>query len=211
MKNRGQGSEFQGGLAGLAAREHLDPQPAPVPNARPAVWGLVIADMHARDAQGRERYGTPLQPFNGRDPLVDAYQEALDLCVYLRQAIAERDERDAAHNAAFDAALARARENIANIGRGPYDPELVALARQVVAGDAPPVPAGGHPVFCHASDPTTAYARCTLMPGHPGAHRVGVREWPQPCGAVDPSEPLRECMEPKGHAGSHAVGPSVWP
>lgn len=74
-------------------------QPAPTPNDRPAVWPLVIADMQERDAIGRERYGTPLQPFNGRDALVDAYQEALDLCVYLRQAIAERDglreDRDA--------------------------------------------------------------------------------------------------------------------
>lgn len=68
-------------------------QPPPVPNDLPAVWDLVIEDMRSRDAVGRERYGTPLQPHNGRDPLVDAYQEALDLVVYLRQAIAERDGR----------------------------------------------------------------------------------------------------------------------
>lgn len=66
-------------------------EPPPVPNARHAVWPLVIEDMKARDAEGRRKYGTPLQPFNGRDALVDAYQEALDLVVYLRQAIAERD------------------------------------------------------------------------------------------------------------------------
>jgi len=65
-------------------------EPAPVPNGRPAVWSLVISDMRARDAEGRRKYGTPLQPFNGRDALVDAYQEALDLVVYLRQAIEER-------------------------------------------------------------------------------------------------------------------------
>lgn len=29
--------------------------------------------------------------FNGRDALLDAYQEALDLVVYLRQVIYERD------------------------------------------------------------------------------------------------------------------------
>lgn len=39
---------------------------------------------------GRQKYGTPLTADNGRDPLVDAYQEALDLVVYLRQAIEER-------------------------------------------------------------------------------------------------------------------------
>lgn len=66
-----------------------DEQAPPVPNERPAVWPLVIADMHERDATGRARYGTPLQPHNGRNALVDAYQEALDLAVYLRQRIEE--------------------------------------------------------------------------------------------------------------------------
>lgn len=66
-------------------------QPPPEPNDLPAIWDLVAADMKERDQVGRERYGTPLQPFNGRDALVDAYQEALDLVVYLRQAIYERD------------------------------------------------------------------------------------------------------------------------
>ena len=68
-------------------------QPAPVANDRPAVWPLVIMDMAARDQVGRERYGVPLQPHNGRDALRDAYDEALDLCAYLRQAIMERDGR----------------------------------------------------------------------------------------------------------------------
>jgi len=71
----------------------IEDQPPPIPSDRPAVWALVIADMQDRDHIGRERYGTPLQPHNGRDALVDAYQEALDLAVYLRQAIAERDGR----------------------------------------------------------------------------------------------------------------------
>lgn len=51
---------------------------------------LVLKDMEDRRRGGVEKYGTPLQPNNGRDALVDAYQEALDLCVYLRQAIEER-------------------------------------------------------------------------------------------------------------------------
>lgn len=49
----------------------------------------VTDDMHERDAVGRERYGTPLQPFNGRDPIRDAYAEALDMAVYLKQALVE--------------------------------------------------------------------------------------------------------------------------
>ena len=54
------------------------------------VWLLVLKDMEERRLHGIEKYGVPVQPHNGRDPLVDAYQEALDLCVYLRQAIEER-------------------------------------------------------------------------------------------------------------------------
>ena len=74
------------------AGRHVE-QPAPVANELPAVWPLVIMDMAARDQVGRARYGVPLQPHNGRDALRDAYEEALDLCAYLRQAIMERDGR----------------------------------------------------------------------------------------------------------------------
>ncbi len=70
-------------------------QPPPVTNDRKPVWEVVRDDMAKRDNVGRARYGTPLQPFNGRDALRDAYEEALDLVVYLRQAIIERDEVNA--------------------------------------------------------------------------------------------------------------------
>ena len=66
-------------------------QPKPVPNEYPPVWPLVMVDMASRDHLGRKRYGTPLQAHNGRDALRDAYEEALDLAVYLRTAIFERD------------------------------------------------------------------------------------------------------------------------
>lgn len=66
-------------------------QPEPKPNNNKPVWDQVINDMANRDKLGRERYGVPLQPFNGRDALQDAYEEALDLVVYLKQAIIERD------------------------------------------------------------------------------------------------------------------------
>ena len=72
---------------------YIVPQPQPQPGDGPAVWDLVLADMRARDVQGHGKYGRRLHPNNGRDALVDAYQEALDLCVYLRQAIYERDGR----------------------------------------------------------------------------------------------------------------------
>ena len=68
-----------------------DKEPMPTPNHHPAIWDLVKADIAERDQIGEKKYGTRLQGFNGRDVLVDAYQEALDLVVYLRQAIYERD------------------------------------------------------------------------------------------------------------------------
>lgn len=73
--------------------ELIQEQREPQPNASKPIWELVVEDMHARDHEGRRKYGTPLQANNGRDPLVDAYQEALDLCVYLRQTIEERDNQ----------------------------------------------------------------------------------------------------------------------
>lgn len=64
-------------------------QPPPVKNDREPVWSAVVRDMEERNRLGIQRYGTPLQPFNGRDSLVDAYQEALDLVVYLKQRLIE--------------------------------------------------------------------------------------------------------------------------
>lgn len=80
----------------------MSEQPKPTKNDRPAVWDLVIEDMKARDAIGQQRYGTRLQPFNGRDSLQDAYEEALDLAVYLRQAIEERRNGPKSSAAASD-------------------------------------------------------------------------------------------------------------
>ena len=56
---------------------------------RAHVVPLVLVDMRERDAVGRERYGTPLTSGNGRDHLVDAFQELLDGCVYLASELDE--------------------------------------------------------------------------------------------------------------------------
>ena len=93
-KNPKQAFEHAMERSGLTPEEFAqglnDYEPPPVKNDGPRVWDLVVADMRERDRIGTEKYGTPLQAFNGRRPLVDAYQEALDLVVYLRQAIEER-------------------------------------------------------------------------------------------------------------------------
>lgn len=68
----------------------MNPQPSPIPNENPSIWQLVLRDMYQREQVGIMRYGTPLQVFNGRDALRDAYEEVLDLAVYLRQVIEER-------------------------------------------------------------------------------------------------------------------------
>jgi hypothetical protein len=69
-------------------------QPDPIPTSGPAIADLVLADLTARKAEGIRRYGVPLQAHNGRDALQDAYEEALDLALYLRQAIEERRPAD---------------------------------------------------------------------------------------------------------------------
>jgi len=50
----------------------------------------VLEDMAERHAIGTRKYGVPLTAGDGRDHLIDAYQEALDLAVYLRQELDEQ-------------------------------------------------------------------------------------------------------------------------
>jgi len=85
----------------LSIRVDTLSQPPPVRNDRTPVWDLVIADMRERKEFGWRKYKTYLQAFNGRDALVDAYQEALDLCVYLRQEIEQRSAGPACRRFSF--------------------------------------------------------------------------------------------------------------
>lgn len=83
------------------------PQPPPQPTTGPDVWPLVIAkirdfgfthanfaklvaDCEERNQIGTAKYGVPLRVGDGRDSLIDAYQECLDLIVYLAKAAFER-------------------------------------------------------------------------------------------------------------------------
>ena len=56
------------------------------------------ADLRTRDNLGRATYGTPLLSDNGRDWLVDAYEELLDALVYAEQGIIQRPSSDAARD-----------------------------------------------------------------------------------------------------------------
>lgn len=79
--------------ASRAVRGYTEPQQEPVASESPALWDLVVQDMKERDSFGERKYTKRLQAHNGRDFLADAYQEALDLAVYLRGAIYERDKK----------------------------------------------------------------------------------------------------------------------
>lgn len=61
-----------------------DSQELPTPNNRPFVQTAVIEDIQKRLELGQRRYGTGLQTGNGRKMLLDSYEEALDLTIYLR-------------------------------------------------------------------------------------------------------------------------------
>ncbi len=54
-----------------------------------SIQELVRQDLIHREQVGIARYGTPLSAYNGRSAILDAYEEALDLCCYLRQVIEE--------------------------------------------------------------------------------------------------------------------------
>lgn len=66
-------------------------QPLPIRNDEPDIQCQVIADIKERRQVGILRYGTALQPFNGRDALRDLYEELLDGAMYARQVMAERE------------------------------------------------------------------------------------------------------------------------
>ena len=80
-------------------------QPPPTKTDTPEVWPLILSDLRAgylveqrgdlrerlikaceaRHEFGLKKYGTALQVENGRAPLADALDEALDLIAYTRQ------------------------------------------------------------------------------------------------------------------------------
>lgn len=71
-------------------RDPARDQPLPQPTGGMFIQDLVMEDLAERKAHGVRKYGTALQAGNGRDMLQDAYEEALDLAVYLRGALEER-------------------------------------------------------------------------------------------------------------------------
>lgn len=58
-----------------------------------SLWDQVIEDMRQREEMGHRKYGKLLDVGDGRDFLVEAFEEALDQVVYLKAAIVERDKQ----------------------------------------------------------------------------------------------------------------------
>lgn len=77
-----------------ATRDPATDQVAPQPNGKPSVWLQVIADMQKRQEHGVAKYGVALQPHNGRDPLLDIYEELLDAAVYIKTRMLEEKSTD---------------------------------------------------------------------------------------------------------------------
>lgn len=96
----------------------ISDQPPPTQNGRPAIQDLVVQDIQERKQVGIERYGTPLQGFNGRDGLVDLYQELLDAVQYVRQLIYERDTPMKLESEETDTITSDARERSREDGQG---------------------------------------------------------------------------------------------
>lgn len=67
-----------------------DSQPRPIVHDGPLVKDQLIIDIQALCARRAVKYGTHLQPHNGRDSLLDAYEEVLDLALYLKAVLMER-------------------------------------------------------------------------------------------------------------------------
>jgi len=77
-------------MQSIESKDYNKEEPAPKNTVDIKVWDLVLKDMGERDEHGLLTYGVSLKPFNGRDPLLDLYQELLDAVVYMRQLLYER-------------------------------------------------------------------------------------------------------------------------
>jgi hypothetical protein len=67
-------------------------QQLPTAGRQPVQAALIRALAERRD-YGIRKYGRPLETHNGRDALIDAWEEALDLLTYLTQMRLERGDR----------------------------------------------------------------------------------------------------------------------
>jgi len=65
-------------------------EPSPLPG-QSTVADKVIDDINERVQLGLNKYGTKLMTFNGRNALVDLYQELIDATMYIKQLLMEEE------------------------------------------------------------------------------------------------------------------------
>ena len=71
-------------------KNHGPARPEPMPTrGSELVLPHIVNDLMLRDQLGKEKYKTSLETHNGRSSLWDAYQEVLDLAMYLRKHLLE--------------------------------------------------------------------------------------------------------------------------
>lgn len=75
------------------SEDKLNKQEVRMQKNKPVV-AQVLIDLTERMEIGIKTYGEALRANNGRDALQDAYEEALDLACYLKQAMIERDNEN---------------------------------------------------------------------------------------------------------------------
>jgi len=68
-------------------------EPTPLPG-QSTVADKVIEDINERVSMGLSKYGTKLMTFNGRNALVDLYQELIDATMYVKQLLMEEEAID---------------------------------------------------------------------------------------------------------------------
>jgi len=113
------------------------PEPAPQPGEAIPTVDLVIADFRERKQMGVAKYGIAHQFDNGRDHLVDFYQELQDAVVYVR---AEIEKRKVERNEVLEEA-ARAVEHC-NPADAVVAKQFAAMIRRMKQAPVARAPAG---------------------------------------------------------------------
>jgi hypothetical protein len=116
------------------------PGDQPLPNtADPSAPGMhdkAIEMLRQRRNLGLTRYGSTLQPFNGRNTRRDVEEEAADWFVYFLAYLEEQEQRiEAAARQAAAEALRAGGEDLLVQGYSVAGPDLIRRAERVEAGE----------------------------------------------------------------------------
>lgn len=145
------------------------PEPAPIGTGR-EITPLVIEDLKNRSEMGAKKYGETLHARNGRNAIVDLYQELLDAIQYLRQQLEENTKAPTSRE--YLTRMANEEEGYISVGGlaadvgFPVNTESIAQeAHRIVLGDRGE--SYGHPIFdmTRTADMLTALLRDKLRPG----------------------------------------------